>query len=127
MTEQWPDPDRIATQQDFGRELTAMRRSVGLTARQVAQAAGLPVSTAGDYFSGRHLPPDGRPEQLAGILRACGEPDPAVLARWTSALQRAKRPPGRRRASAEAPYRGLARFERQDVRWFSAAKMLRTC
>ena len=86
--------------------------------RQVAQAAGLPVSTAGDYFSGRHLPPDSRPEQLSGILRACGETDPAALARWTSALQRAKRPPGRRPAGAEAPYRGLARFEREDARWF---------
>ena len=118
MAEGRPDPDRIATQQDFGRELTALRRSAGLTVRQVAQAAGLPVSTAGDYFSGRHLPPEGLPEQLAGILRACGETDPAVLARWTSALQRAKRPPGRRPAGAEAPYRGLARFEREDARWF---------
>ena len=86
--------------------------------RQVARAAGLPVSTTGDYFSGRHLPPDGRAEQLLGILRACGETDPAVLARWTSALQRAKRPPGRRPAGADAPYRGLARFEREDARWF---------
>ena len=41
-----------------------------------------------------------------------------MLARWTSALQRAKRPPGRRPAGAEAPYRGLARFERKDARWF---------
>jgi WD40 repeat protein/transcriptional regulator with XRE-family HTH domain len=118
VTEGWPDPDRIATQQDFGRELTALRKTSGLTVRQVARAAGLPVSTAGDYFSGRHLPPDGRAEQLSGILRACGETDPAVLARWTTALQRAKRPSGRRPAGAEAPYRGLARFEREDVRWF---------
>ncbi len=41
-----------------------------------------------------------------------------MLARWTSALQRAKRPPGRRAAGADAPYRGLARFEREDARWF---------
>ena len=118
MTDGLPDPDRIATQQDFGRELTALRRNAGLTVRQVARAAELPVSTAGDYFSGRHLPPDGRAEQLLGILRACGETDPAVLARWTSALQRAKRPPGRRAVGADAPYRGLARFEREDARWF---------
>ena len=118
MTDGLPDPDRIATQQDFGRELTALRRNAGLTVRQVARAAELPVSTAGDYFSGRHLPPDGRAEQLLGILRACGETDPAVLARWTNALQRAKRPSGRRAAGAEAPYRGLAPFEREDARWF---------
>ena len=118
MTDGLPDPDRIATQQDFGRELTALRRNAGLTVRQVARAAGLPASTTGDYFSGRHLPPDGRAEQLFGILRACGETDPAVLARWTSALQRAKRPPGRRAVGGDAPYRGLARFEREDARWF---------
>jgi len=41
-----------------------------------------------------------------------------VLARWRSALQRARRAPGRRAAGAEAPYRGLARFEREDARWF---------
>jgi WD40 repeat protein/transcriptional regulator with XRE-family HTH domain len=113
-----PDPDRIATQQDFGRELTAVRTCAGLTVRQVARAAGLPASTAGDYFSGRHLPPDGRPEQLLGILKACGQTDPAVLGRWMSALQRAKRPPGRRPGGAEAPYRGLAGFEQEDSRWF---------
>jgi transcriptional regulator with XRE-family HTH domain len=113
-----PDPERIATQQDFGRELTAIRTRARLTVRQVARAAGLPASTAGDYFSGRHLPADGRPEQLLGILRACGETDPAVLAMWMSALQRAKRPPGRRPGGADTPYRGLARFEREDSRWF---------
>ncbi len=118
VTDGLPDPERIATQQDFGRELAAVRRNAGLTVRQVARAAGLPVSTAGDYFSGRHLPPDGRAGQLVEILRACGETDPAVLARWTSALQRAKRPTGRRATGADAPYRGLARFEREDARWF---------
>ena len=81
MADDSPDPERIATQQDFGRELTAIRTRARLTVRQVARAAGLPASTAGDYFSGRHLPADGRPEQLLGILRACGETDPAVLAR----------------------------------------------
>jgi transcriptional regulator with XRE-family HTH domain len=118
VTDDSPDPDRIATQQDFGRELTAVRTRARLTVRQVARAAGLPVSTAGDYFSGRHLPPGDRPEQLLGILQACGQTDPAVLARWMSALQRAKRPSGRRPGGAEAPYRGLARFEQEDSRWF---------
>jgi WD40 repeat protein/transcriptional regulator with XRE-family HTH domain len=113
-----PDPDRIATQQDFGRELTAVRKRAGLTVRQVARASGLPVSTVGDYFSGRHLPADGRPEQLLGILRACGETDPARLERWVGAVQRARRPPGRRPGGADAPYRGLARFEPGDSRWF---------
>ena len=120
MSDVAPDPDRIATHQDFGRELTAVRTRAGLTIRQVARTTGLPVSTVGDYFSGRHLPADGRPEQLLRILRACGEDDPGELDRWQDALQRARRPSGRRPGAAEAPYRGLARFERDDSRWFFA-------
>jgi WD40 repeat protein len=49
-----PDPDRIMTPQDFGRELTLLRHDANRTVRQVAKAAGLPVSTVGDYF-GRPL------------------------------------------------------------------------
>ena len=112
-----PDPERIATQQDFGRELTAVRLAAGLTVRQVARTAGLPASTTGDYFSGRHLPAHTQPEPVLQILRACGQTDPAALARWTDALRRAKRSPGRRRRG-DAPYRGLARFETGDARWF---------
>lgn len=118
LPDELADPDCVATQQDFGRELTAIRTRAGLTVRQVARAAGLPVSTIGDYFSGRHMPPEGRPEQLLAILRACGENDPDALARWVSALQRAKRPPGRRPRATGAPYLGLARFEQEDSRWF---------
>src|SRR5260370_7365525 len=62
------DPGRIATQQDFGRELTLARRRAGLTVREVARAAGIPASTAGDYFSGRHLPPPSHPHSLPTSL-----------------------------------------------------------
>ena len=118
MIDGLPDPDRIATQQDFGRGLAAVRRNAGLTVRQMARAAGLPVSTAGDYFSGRHLPPDGRAEQLVEILRACGETDPLC---WPGGRVPCNGPsglPAGGRAGADAPYRGLARFEREDARWF---------
>jgi len=111
------DPDRIATQQDFGRELTTARTRAGLTVRQVARAAGLPNSTTGDYFSGRHLPGNAQPEQLIRLLQACGITDAADQARWLEALRRARRSPGRR-IQADAPYRGLARFEPDDARWF---------
>ena len=106
-------PERIATQVDFGRELTALRERGGLRIREVGRVTGIPVSTAGDYFSGRHLPADR--QQLLRILGACGETDPARVAQWEAALQRARRPPGRRTGT---PYRGLARFEQQDARWF---------
>jgi WD40 repeat protein/transcriptional regulator with XRE-family HTH domain len=111
------DPERIATQQDFGRELTTVRTRAGLTVREVARAAGLPISTTGDYFSGRHLPGTAQPEQLSRMLQACGITDAAEQARWLDALRRARRSPGKK-LPAEAPYRGLARFEPEDARWF---------
>src|ERR1035441_7342090 len=91
-----PDPRRAATQQDFGRELTRARQRAGLSVREVAKAAGIPTSTAGDYFSSRHLPPPTQPESLPRILAACGETDPARPREGGSALARAPRGPGRR-------------------------------
>src|SRR6266851_5380028 len=112
------DPGRIATQQDFGRELTLARRRAGLTVREVARAAGIPASTAGDYFSGRHLPPPSQPDSLPRILAACGVTDLGLLREWASALVRVRRAPGRRAVGASAPYRGLASFEPEDAEWF---------
>jgi WD40 repeat protein/transcriptional regulator with XRE-family HTH domain len=105
-----PDPERIATQADFGRELTALRERAGLKIRDVAKAAKIPVSTVGDYFSGRHLPADR--QTLLRILQVCGETDAGRIAQWEAALARARRPPGRR---TNNPYRGLARFEPEDA------------
>jgi WD40 repeat protein len=108
-----PDPDLIVTAADFTRELQALRDRSGLTIREVARAAGVPLSTTGDYFSGRHLPLDR--EQFAAVLAALGETGQARVQRWQLALARARRLPGRR---GEAPYRGLARFEASDAKWF---------
>jgi transcriptional regulator with XRE-family HTH domain len=111
------DPASIATQPDFGRELTRARQRAGLTVREVARAANIPASTAGDYFAGRHLPPPSQPGLLPRILAACGETDPARLRDWAAALTRVRRVPGRRPAAA-APYRGLASFQPKDAAWF---------
>ena len=113
-----PDPQRISTQPDFGRELTLARQQAGLTVREVARAVGIPASTAGDYFAGRHLPPPSQPRLLPQILRVCGETDPARLGDWVSALNRIRRGPGRRPATTQAPYRGLASFQPEDAAWF---------
>jgi WD40 repeat protein/transcriptional regulator with XRE-family HTH domain len=113
-----PDPRRIAGQLDFGRELTLARQRAGLTVREVARAVGIPASTAGDYFAGRHLPPPSQPGLLARILRACGETDPARLTEWASTLNRIRRGPGRRPAATATPYRGLASFQPEDAAWF---------
>src|SRR3954452_13478796 len=51
-----PDPRQIADRQDFASSLTILKEQAGLTVREIARTAGLPTATAGDYFSGRHLP-----------------------------------------------------------------------
>ena len=71
-----PDPGRITSQQDFGRELTLARQQAGLTIREVAKASGIPVSTVGDYFAARHLPPARQSELLPNILAAQASPSP---------------------------------------------------
>ena len=119
------DPDRIATQQDFGRELTRARQQAGRTVREVAREAGIPPSTAGDYFAGRHLPPATQPELLGKILRACGEASPARQAAWADTLARIRRGPGRRPAGPP-PYPGLASFQPEDEdRFFGREELTR--
>jgi WD40 repeat protein len=88
-----------------------------MTVREVARAVGIPASTAGDYFAGRHLPPPSQPGLLTRILRVCSETDPAELSEWVSALNLIRRGPGRR-PTATAPYRGLASFQPEDAAWF---------
>jgi Novel STAND NTPase 1/Helix-turn-helix domain len=113
-----PDPGRIANQRDFGRMLTLLRERAGKTIRQVAAAADIPPSTAGDYFTGSHLPHASARSVLPRILAACGEADPGVTDQWLEALARARRAPGRRPAGAPPPYRGLASFQAEDAQWF---------
>ena len=102
-----PDPRRIATQPDFGRELTRARQRAGLTVREVARAVGIPASTAGDYFAGRHLPPPSQPGLLPRILRVCGETDPEPAQRVDEHAQpdppRARPAAGRRRGALPGP------------------------
>jgi WD40 repeat protein/transcriptional regulator with XRE-family HTH domain len=112
-----PDPGRITSQQDFGRELTLARQQAGLTIREVAKASGIPVSTLGDYFAARHLPPARQPELLPSILAACQITEAEQVDRWLDALNRVRRAPGRPPAGP-APYRGLASFQPEDAAWF---------
>ena len=83
-----PDPGRITSQQDFGRELTLARQQAGLTIREVAKASGIPVSTVGDYFAARHHPPARQPELLPAILAACQITEAEQVGRWLDALNR---------------------------------------
>ena len=88
------DPETIANRQEFAAALTALREDAGLTVRQVARAAVIHPSTAGGYFSGRHLPPLRPQGSVRAILEACGVNDPALVASWERCLARVRRPPG---------------------------------
>ena len=109
-----PDPARVATPEDFGRELTAAKERSGLTIRQIARASGVPASTVHDYLRGSHLPLPTHVEPLLKILSLMGESG-GRQAVWIEALERVRRTPTRR---AGAPYRGLSAFQAEDAPWF---------
>lgn len=120
-----PDPGRIATRQEFGRELSSLRERAGLTVRQVAAKAGAygAHSTLGDWFAGRGLPSTSSRDLLVRVLEACGVADPAQTDAWLAAWRRVRRAPGRRVAGPE-PYRGLAAYQPEDAGWFFGRRAL---
>lgn len=106
-----PDPVRIADRLQFGGALTQLREDAGRTVREVAKAAGIPVATIGDYFSGRTIPPVRMTGVLTQVLLACGIDDPVVVGHWRDALARV-------RHTAPEPYRGDAPFQVNHAGWF---------
>ena len=121
-----PDPGRATSPEDLGRELTAAREQAEMTIREAARAAGIPASTAGDYFAGRHLPSASQPQILIKLLSACGISGPDAEP-WVRALSRVRRSPGRRASGTIVPYRGLAAFGTADSDGSSAATISPTC
>lgn len=111
MDDSTPDPDRIVTAPDLGRELTLARERAGLTIQAVARRSGMLKSTLGGYFSGRHRP---SPAALEGVLDACGiaEEDRSG---WRDALLRVRRTP---KVPAACPYPGLECFQPEDAARF---------
>ena len=109
----FPDPGRIATQADFGRELTALRERARLKIREVARAAGTPVSTIRRLLL--RAPPADRQAAVDPDPRRLRRDRPRPGGRWEAALHGRG---GRRAGGAGTPYRGLARFEAEDARWF---------
>jgi serine/threonine protein kinase len=90
--EQLVDPDTVTTRAEFGKALSTVRQIAGLTARQVADEIGQPVTTIRAYFGGRSLPANH--EALRAMLRACGVFSGVV--KWEMALVRVRdtpRPP----------------------------------
>jgi len=115
---------RIDSREEFARQLTIARERVGLTVREVAKTAGIPGSTAGGFFSGRHVPALRPPDVLIRILAACGICGVDDVGQWLDAARRVRRVPGRRSAARPAPYRGLAGFQVEDGEWFFGRERL---
>lgn len=113
-----PDPARIGTRQEFADALAALRGSAGLGIRDVANLTGIPFSTLGGYYRGKHLPYPTQPDVLPKILAACGVRDACPVREWQEALSRVRDRP------ADVPYRGLKAFEPQDADWFFGRKRL---
>ncbi|HWG95114.1 MAG TPA: helix-turn-helix transcriptional regulator [Mycobacteriales bacterium] len=66
------DPSGIATRAEFAAQLTVLRERAGLSARELARSAGVPLATVGGYLSGRHLPTAASRDVLLRVLDACG-------------------------------------------------------
>ncbi|MEU6688293.1 helix-turn-helix domain-containing protein [Streptomyces sp. NPDC046832] len=103
--------------QRFAFELRKLRTEAGgLTYRVLAQRAGYGVTTLSQAASGEQLPT--LPVVLAYVA-ACGG-DPAEWeARWKQAVDDAAAVSSEdEEEGGTPPYRGLARFEAGDLRWF---------
>ncbi|MFD9739640.1 helix-turn-helix domain-containing protein [Umezawaea sp. NPDC059074] len=109
------DPDRFTDRSQFGAGLTAVRERAGLSIRDLARALRIPPATAGDYCSGRTLPPARMAPVLTGFLGLCGVHDRAAVDAWQRALLRLRHDGAH---TAPSPYPGFAAFDRHDARWF---------
>ena len=83
-------PENIHSTAALAAALTSIRNRLGLSVRDVADATGIPPSTLGGYFSGRHLPSLTQPKVFADVLDALRIPDVDVAA-WRDALIRVRR------------------------------------
>jgi transcriptional regulator with XRE-family HTH domain len=83
-------PEHVESAAALAAALTTIRNRVGMSVRDVADATGIPASTLGGYFSGRHLPSLTQPKVFAAMLSALRVPEPDITL-WREALIRARR------------------------------------
>lgn len=112
------DLSQIRTAPEFSRALSSVRERAGLTVREAAGKAGVPNATAGDYFSGAHLPGVRQSAALTKLLIACGVTDPQRIDEWQAVATTIRRAPGPSRAGDPAPFRGLECFRPEDAKYF---------
>lgn len=83
-----PGPEHVESAAALAAALTVVRNRVGMSIRDVAHLTGIPASTLGGYFSGRHLPPLSQPKLFVDLLHALRVPE-VDMAAWRDALIRA--------------------------------------
>ncbi|HEY8302681.1 MAG TPA: helix-turn-helix domain-containing protein [Jatrophihabitans sp.] len=115
------DPESIATREELGADLTALRLRAGLTVRELATRAHLPTATVGGWVTARHLPGPSQHEQFRALLEACGVA-PGEHQPWLDAVARVRRSSDgratRQTGEGRAPYRGLEAFQPEDAALF---------
>jgi len=116
-------PDDLTSREDLAQALRALRERRGMTVRDIARAAGLPVATVGGYLTGRHLPPLATVDQFAQVLTSLGVAADEIPG-WVAAVNRLRRAPGRRSAATPAPYRGLAAYQPEDAALFFGRELV---
>lgn len=108
----------ISSGDEFGRALTDLRETAGVSIRDLSKRTDIPAATLGGYFTGRHLPPVTQQTTLTKILQTLGVDAAHEHDAWHAALRKVRRQPGRRRADEPAPYRGLEPFGPSDSSTF---------
>lgn len=111
MDDTTPDPARITSPLDMGRQLTLVRERAGLTIQEVAKRSGMLKSTLGGYYSGRHRPSLAVLELMLDACRVVPDERPV----WRDALLRVRRAP---KVPRTCPYLGLESFQPEDAERF---------
>lgn len=108
------DLSSVRDVQGLGQALTDQRLRAGLSVRDVSKRSGIPVSTLGGYFSGRHLPLATRPDVLRDLLSALGVP-PADQDPWQATMRRLTTSRSGSGQHEPSPYPGLAAFDESSA------------
>jgi DNA-binding SARP family transcriptional activator len=98
--------DDLASREDFGRALDAVRIRAGLTVQEAAWASGISPGEAAGYFTGCDLPAlsEAGLKVLHSVLAACGIMDPEQVITWTYVLMKAWSLPGHQPLASAAEH-----------------------
>src|SRR2546430_2247243 len=97
-------PNEIKNRQEFGLALETLRVRAGMSGREVARRADVPVTTLSGYLHGRNLPHSGGNEGFVRVLKALGVADNDTVCQWFEAIDRIRRYPGSESADGPVPY-----------------------